>query len=292
MKPPNFKYYAARSDEQALGLLAEHGDGARVIAGGQSLVQDMNARRVAPRVLIDVNSIGELDFVRPEDGTFVIGALTRTATVERDGDVTGRLPVLAEAAARVGHVAVRNRGTVGGNVAHADPAGNLAPVALALDAVLVARGPDGGRDIAVADFFVGPHRTSLDPTELLTEVRLPAPPPGAGSTFLEISRRGRGWGLAGVAAVVALGDDGTVSEARLALSGVGPTAVRARDAEAAVRGERASEETWRAAAEAAAAALEDPPSDIHASADFRRHLAGVLVRRALGVAAARAEGRS
>src|SRR5215204_3007353 len=129
MKPPNFKYFAARSVEQALGLLAEHGDGARVIAGGQSLVQDMNARRVAPRVLIDVNSIGELDFVRPEDGTFVIGALTRTATVERDGDVTGRLPVLAEAAARVGHVAVRNRGTVGGNVAHADPAGNLAPVA-------------------------------------------------------------------------------------------------------------------------------------------------------------------
>lgn len=291
MKPPNFKYFAARSVEEAVALLAEHGDGARVIAGGQSLVQDMNARRVAPRVLIDVNPIGELDFVRPENGTFALGALTRTATVELDGGVTERLPVLAEAAARVGHVAVRNRGTVGGNVAHADPAGNLAPVVLALDAKLVAHGPDGGRDIATDDFFVGPHRTSLGQSELLTEVRLPAPPK-AGSAFLEVSRRGRGWGLAGVAAIVALGDDGTVSEARLALSGVGPTAVRARGAEAALRGERPDEETWRAAAEAAVAALEDPPSDIHASADFRRHLAGVLVRRALAVAAARAEGRS
>lgn len=289
MKPPSFKYFAARSVDEAVEVLAEHGDEARVLAGGQSLVQDMNARRVAPRVLVDVNNVPDLAFIRAENETLALGAMTRTATVEHDAGVAGLLPVLGEAAARVGHVAVRNRGTVGGNVAHADPAANLPPVALALDARMTVRGSDGERTIAASDFFVGPHRTSMGATELLTGVSLSAPPPGAGSAFVEVSRRGRGWGLVGVAAVVALDSGGMISVVRLGLSGVGPTSVRASDAEAAVLGERPSTETWRAAAEAAGSVL-DPPSDIHASADYRRHLAGVLVGRALAAAAARAEG--
>lgn len=289
MKPPSFKYFAARSVDEAVEVLAEHGDEARVLAGGQSLVQDMNARRVAPRVLVDVNNVPDLAFIRAENETLALGAMTRTATVEHDAGVAGLLPVLGEAAARVGHVAVRNRGTVGGNVAHADPAANLPPVALALDARMTVRGSDGERTIAASDFFVGPHRTSMGATELLTGVSLSAPPPGAGSAFVEISRRGRGWGLVGVAAVVALDSGGMISDVRLGLSGVGPTSVRASDAEAGVLGERPSTETWRAAAEAAGSVL-DPPSDIHASADYRRHLAGVLVGRALAAAAARAEG--
>lgn len=289
MKPPSFRYLAAQSVEEAVALLAEHGDEARVLAGGQSLVQEMNARVTAPRVLIDVNPVGELGYLRAENGTLAIGALTRTVAVEDDAAVLERLPVLGEAASRVGHLAVRNRGTVGGNLAHADPAANLPPVMLALDARFTVRGSDGERAIPAADFFVGPHRTRLGPTEILTEARVPGLPVGSGSAFLEISRRGRGWGLAGVAAVVALDADGLVADARLALSGVGSTPVRAREAEEAAKGERPLEGTWAGAAEAVEGALEDPPSDIHASSRHRRHLAGVLVRRALAVAAARAQ---
>ncbi len=292
MKPPSFRYFAARSADEAVGLLAEHGAGARVLAGGQSLVQEMNARRVAPEVLVDVNPAAELAFVRQENGTLSIGALTRTSQVESDATLDGSLTGLREAAARVGHVAVRNRGTVGGNLAHADPAANLPPVMLALDAEVVARGSGGDRSISAANFFLGPHRTALAPAELLTEVRLPLPPEGAGSAFIEVSRRDRGWGIAGAAAVVALDREGGISDARIGLSGVGPTAVRARPAEEVVIGERPSAELWKAAAGAAAAALDAPPSDVHASGRYRRHLAGVLVARALAAAADRAERRN
>ncbi|MGF1472572.1 MAG: FAD binding domain-containing protein [Rubrobacteraceae bacterium] len=289
MKPPSFKYFAARSVEEAVSLLAEHGDDARVLAGGQSLIQDLNARRTKPRALIDVNPIQDLAFAQTGNGTLALGALTRTAAVERDAEITGRLPMLAEAAARVGHVAVRNRGTVGGNVAHADPASNLPPVMLTLDAEFTVQSDAGERTIAAGDFFQGPHQTAVGPTELLTGIRISSLPVNAGSAFVEISRRDRGWGLCGVAALVTLGDDGLVSDARLGLSGVGPTAVRARAAEDAIRGKEPTEQTWATAAGVAVRALEDPPSDIHASAGYRRHLADVLTRRALVAAAERAE---
>ncbi len=291
MKPPNFKYFMAQSVEEAVSLLAEHGDDARVLAGGQSLIQEMNVRQTKPRVLIDVNAIDELAFTQSANGTLTIGAMTRTAIVEHDPVIAERLPMLAEAAARVGHVAVRNRGTVGGNVAHADPASNLPPVMLALDAEFTVRSSDGERAIFASDFFQGPHQTSIGSTELLTGMRISGLPENAGSAFMEVSRRDRGWGLCGVAAMVTLDDDGLISDARLGLLGVGPTAVRARDAEDAIRGERASKEAWATAADRVVNALENPPSDIHASADYRRHLAGVLTRRALTAAAGRAEGR-
>lgn len=291
MKPSNFKYFVVRSVEEAVSLLAEHGDDARVLAGGQSLVQEMNVRQTKPRVLVDVNPIDELAFAQAGNGTLAIGALTRTAAVEHDATIAERLPMLTEAAARVGHVAVRNRGTVGGNVAHADPASNLPPVMLALDAEFTVQSSDGERTISADDFFQGPNRTGIGPTELLTGMRISGLPENAGSAFVEVSRRDRGWGLCGVAAMVTLGDDGQISDIRLGLSGVGPTAVRARDAEDAVRGERPNEETWATAADRVVGALDNPPSDIHASADYRRHLAGVLTRRALAVAADRTEGR-
>ena len=290
MKPPSFKYFAAQNVEEVLALLAEHGDEARVLAGGQSLVQEMNARRTRPRVLVDLNRVPGLDFVQNANGSLLLGSMTRTATVERDAPIAASLPLLAEAAARVGHVAVRNRGTVGGNVAHADPAANLPPVMLVLDAEFTVRSENGERTVAAADFFKGAHVTALEPTEFLTGLRLAKPPPGAGSAFIEISRRGRGWGLGGVAAVVSLADDGTVADARIGLSGMAQTALRANEAEDAMRGRNPSVETWTAAAEAAVRTL-NPPADIHASSEYRRHLAGALVRRALAVAGARAEGR-
>jgi carbon-monoxide dehydrogenase medium subunit len=290
VKPPSFKYFAAQNVEEVIALLAEHGDEARVLAGGQSLVQEMNARRTRPRVLIDLNRVPGLDFVQNANGSLLLGSMTRTSKVERDAPIAASLPLLAEAAARVGHVAVRNRGTVGGNVAHADPAANLPPVMLVLDAEFTVRSENGERVVAAADFFKGAHITALEPTEFLTDLRLAKPPPGAGSAFIEISRRGRGWGLGGVAAVVSLADDGTVADARIGLSGMAQTALRANEAEDAMRGRNPSVETWTAAAEAAVRTL-NPPADIHASSEYRRHLAGSLVRRALAVAGARAEGR-
>lgn len=290
MKPPSFKYFAVRSVEEALAMLAEHGDEARVLAGGQSLVQEMNARRTKPSVLVDVNRIPDLDSVENVNGSLVLGSMTRTSTVERDATISKNLPVLAEAAARVGHVAVRNRGTVGGNVAHADPAANLPPVMLILDAEFTVRSKGSERTVAAVDFFRGAHVTALEPTELLTELRLTKPSPGSGSAFVEVSRRGRGWGLGGVAVVVSLSEDGTVADARIGLSGMAQTALRADEAEDTVRGRDSSEATWTAAAEAAIRTL-NPPADIHASSEYRRHLAGVLVKRALDIAAARAERR-
>lgn len=291
MKPPSFKYFAAQSVEEAVSLLAEHGDDARVLAGGQSLIQEMNVRQTKPQVLIDVNPIDELSFAQSENGSLTIGALTRTVTIEQDATIVERLPMLVEAAARVGHVAVRNRGTVGGNVAHADPSSNLPPVMLALEAEFTVQSNDGERAISADDFFQGPHQTSIGPTEFLTGIRVTGLPENSGSVFMEVSRRGRGWGLCGVAAMVTLDDDGRISDVRLGLLGVGPTAIRPREAEAGIRGERASEELWTTAADRVVSALEDPPSDIHASADYRRHLANVLTRRALAAATARAEGR-
>ena len=290
MKPRSARYLRAHDLEGALALLAEHGDGARVLAGGQSLVPMMNLRTIAPSALVDVNALDELDYVRAENGHLAVGALTRTRTVERDPTVAERLPLLREAAARVGHPAVRNQGTVGGNLAHADPLNDLPPVLVALDGQVVARGPRGERVIPAAALFRGPGETSLEPGELLVEARFPLLPRRTGSAFLEESRRGRGWGVAAVAATITLAEDGTVAEARVALGCVGPAPVRARAAETALRGAHPGLEAFAAAGEAAREDVVEPPSNVHGSAEYRRHLAGVLTTRALAVAAARAEG--
>ncbi len=289
MKPAPFRYFAAHSVEEAVQLLAEHGDEARVLAGGQSLVPLMNMRLAHPGVLVDINNVSELAYVRPQDGGLALGALTRDAAIERDALVAERLPLLHEAARFVGHPAIRNRSTVGGSISHADPAAELPAVMVALDAEFEVRNNKGTRTISAQDFFKGYLQTVMQEGDLLTEIRIPGLPSPSGSAFVEFARREGDFALAGVAAVVALDEDGTIADARLGLCSVGPAPVRAHAAEAMLKGQRPGAELWAAAAGAVAAALTDPPSDIHGSADYRRHLARVLTEQALAAAAGRAE---
>jgi len=289
MKPPKFRYFAPQSVGEALALLAEHADEARVLAGGQSLVPLMNMRLVHPDVLIDINGITELSFIEASDGGIVIGALTRDATLIGDGTVPEDLSVLREAAHCVGHPAIRNRSTVGGSIAHADPAAELPAVMVALNAEFVVRSRSGSRTITAQNFFKGYLTTDLKEGEMLTELRIPGLPPRSGSAFVEFSRREGDYALAGVAAVVTLDEDGTIADARLGLCSVGPAPVRPQAAEALLRGQRPGNEAWAAAATAAVSVLDEPLSDIHGSADYRRHLAGVLTKQALAAAAERAE---
>jgi len=289
MKPSRFRYFLARSVDEAAQLLAEQGEEARVLAGGQSLMPLMNLRLARPSVLIDLNEISSLAYVRPWDGGLALGAMTRDADLERDALSAERLPLLIEATRHVGHPAIRNRSTVGGSVAHADPAAELPAVMLALDAEMEVRGASGSRTIAAREFFRGPFQTSMQHGEILTEVRVPGLPSRSGSAFMEFARREGDYALVGVAAVVALDEDGSIASARLGLCSVGQTPVRASAAEALLKGKRPEREAWRVAAEAVIDALNEPPSDIHGSADYRRHLAGVMTQRALALAAERAE---
>ncbi|HVB25144.1 MAG TPA: xanthine dehydrogenase family protein subunit M [Ktedonobacteraceae bacterium] len=289
MKPSRFSYFLARSVDEAVQLLAEQGEESRVLAGGQSLMPLMNMRLARPSALVDLNEIGTLAYVRPWDGGVALGAMTRDADLEQASLAAERLPLLVEASRQVGHPAIRNRSTVGGSIAHADPAAELPAVMLALDAELEARSASGSRTIAARDFFQGPFETSLVPGEILTEIRVPGLSPRSGSAFMEFARREGDYALVGVAAVVALDEDGTIASARLGLCSVGQTPVRPTAAESLLKGKRPAKDAWQAASEAVVASLNEPPSDIHGSADYRRHLAGVMTRRALALAAERAE---
>ncbi|MBX6376974.1 MAG: xanthine dehydrogenase family protein subunit M [Clostridia bacterium] len=286
MKPPPFEYHAPVSLEEAVELLAELGGDAKVLAGGQSLMPLLNLRLAQPAHLVDVNGLEELAQIRPLDGGLAVGALVRQRAAERSELVRERCPLLAEALPLIGHFQIRSRGTVGGSLAHADPAAELPAVAAALDADLVVRSARGERVLKPEDFFLTVMTTTLEPDELLVEVRFPAWPEGAGWSFQEVSRRHGDFALAGVAAVLQLGGDGTIADARLAFIGVGPTPVRARAAEQLLVGERPSPEVYAAAAEAAVADLE-PESDLHATGAYRKHVARVLARRALTTAAER-----
>ena len=290
MKPPKFRYFAPQSVGEALALLAEHADEARVLAGGQSLVPLMNMRLVHPGVLVDINGIGELAYINAWDSGVAIGALTRDATLTSDSMVAKRLPVLRDAAHHVGHPAIRNRSTVGGSIAHADPAAELPAVMVALNAEFVARSRSGSRTISAQDFFKGYLTTDLKEEEMLTELRIPGLPSRSGSAFVEFARREGDYALAGVAAVITLDSNGTIADARLGLCSVGPSPVRPQAAETLLRGQHPGNEAWAAAATAVVSVLDNPLSDIHGSADYRRHLAGVLTKQALAIAAERAEG--
>ncbi len=266
MIPRAFAYERPESVADAAGLLRTHGDGARVIAGGHSLLPMMKLRLAAPETLIDIGGISSLRGISDMGSHIVIGALTRHVDVAESDLVRSACPVLAQAAASIGDMQVRNRGTIGGSLAQADPHGDLPTVLLALDGEVSAEGPDGMRTIAASDLFLGFLTTSLLPDEILTGVRVPKAPKGA---YVKFNRRAQDWAIVGVAAVV----DG--SSARIALTGVGPTPVRAEAAERVFSGGNTAE-----AAELAAEGL-DPPADSAGSADYRRHLARVLTRRAL-----------
>ena len=288
MKPAVFEYFSPKTAEEATDLLAEHGDDAKVLAGGQSLVPLMNMRLARPAIVVDINRIETLAYIREENGLLRLGALTRQRAAERSSLVAARCPLLRDALRLVGHIQIRNRGTIGGSIAHADPAAELTAVLTALDGEVRARGPRGDRVIAAADLFVTYLTTSLEPRDLLVEVCIPALPQGAGWSWMEIARRHGDFALAGVGIVLVL-RRGALAEARIALTGVGPTPVRATAAERLLVGQAPSEALWEAAAEAVRDAV-SPDGDIHASAEYRRHVAGVLTQRALRESLSRALG--
>jgi len=289
MKNPPFAYSAPDSIEGVLALLAEHGDEAKIIAGGQSLVPMLAMRLARPAHLVDVTRVTALRGIEDRGDAVAFGATTRERDAERSTLVAERLPVMAEALPHIGHVAIRNRGTIGGSIAHADASAELPAVAVVTESDLVVRGPAGERVVPAAEFFRSHFTTTLADDECLIEVRVPVAEPTAGWSFQEVARRHGDFALVGAAAMVSLADSGAVAQARICLFGVGDRAVRAPEAEAALVGADPTADTFGSAAADAAAGL-DPAADTHGSAAYRRHLAGVVVRRALTAAAERAGG--
>lgn len=280
MKPAPFDYVRPASVDEALTALAADG-GAKLLAGGQSLIPALNFRLAAPTLLIDLGGLDELSGIRaPADGGLVIGAMTRQREVERSDVVRDRCPLLSEVMPWIAHPQIRNRGTIGGSLAHADPAAELPAVMLTLNAVLVARGPTGERRIPAAEFHVGLFTTALAPDEMLVRIEIPTAEAGARYAFEEVSRRQGDFALAGVAVSLTLGAGDSVEHASICLLSVGDGPVAAAAGAAVLRGARLSDAAISAAAETTAAEL-DPPGDIHASPGYRRHLARVLTRRAL-----------
>ncbi len=287
MKPAPFSYDRPAALADAVAVLSEFGDEAKVLAGGQSLVPLLALRFARPARLVDITAIPGLDGIRPlPDGGVAVGATTRTRALEVDLTIAARVPLAAEAAPFIAHRQIRNRGTVGGSVAHADPAAELPAVMLALGATVLVRGPGGVREIAVSDLYQGVYRTALAPEEILTEIRIPSPPPATGFAFTEIARRRGDFALAGAAAMVTV-DDGRCTSATVALVGAADRALAVPEATAPLCGVAIDEAAARAAGERAAAAA-SPRSDVHASSEYRRALVAVLVRRALLRAGARA----
>jgi carbon-monoxide dehydrogenase medium subunit len=290
MKPPRFAYHDPATREEALALLATYEDEAKLLAGGQSLVPLLNMRLAQPAHLIDINSLSDMTYIREEDSYLAIGALTRQRDIERSPLVRRCCPMLSKAIVYVGHAPIRSRGTIGGSLAHADPAAELPVVLQALEGRVRAESRAGSRDIFAEEFFTDSLQTSLMSKELLVEVRFPVAPPRTGIAFSEVSRRHGDFALVGVAAQLTLDETGTISAAHLALMGVAETPVRMREAEALLLGQLPGEELFHTAAEKACADL-DPPTDLHASSEYRRSVAGVLVRRALHTAAEQAVQR-
>jgi carbon-monoxide dehydrogenase medium subunit len=283
MKLPHFDYEAPKTVSAAVALLAEHLDEASVLAGGQSLIPLLAMRLAYPAVLIDINGIAELSGVSAANGQVAIGAMTREYIAEDSATIAEAVPLLAAALPLIGHEAIRNRGTIGGSLAHADPAAELPAVARALDAEFLVRGQSGERVVPAAEWFEGFLTTSRRPDELLVEVRFPTAERGTGISFQEVARRHGDFAIVGLAASLTL-SDGAISDARLAFSGVSDVPVRAVGAEDLLVGEGPSPELFDEAARRAADDI-DPPADLHGSSDYRRKVAAALVRRGLRAAA-------
>lgn len=294
MKPAAFEYFRPHSLEEALSILGEHGGDAKPLAGGQSLIPAMNFRLATPAVLVDLNAIPRLAYADfdTSGGGLNIGGMTRHRALERSGMVAERVPLMAEAMPHIAHPAIRNRGTIGGSLAHADPAAELPAVVVALNATLTITSKAGVRDVPASEFFAGLFTTAIQSGELLTQITVPPAAPRSGFAFEEISRRRGDFALVGVAAAVQLDSDERCSGARIALFSVGDRPMLAEQAAMELVGHRPLPEAIRAAAHAAASRDIDPPGDIHASARYRRQLANVLTRRALERAFQRAASSS
>jgi CO/xanthine dehydrogenase FAD-binding subunit len=283
MKLPHVDYEAPKTVSEAVDLLAEHQDEASVLAGGQSLIPLLALRLAHPAVLIDINGIAELSGVSATDGWVAIGAMTREYVAEESETVAEAVPLLAAALPLIGHEAIRSRGTVGGSLAHADPAAELPAVARALDAEFVVRGQSGERVVPAAEWFEGYLTTSRRPDELLVEVRFPAAERGTGISFGEVARRHGDFAIVGLAASLTL-SGGAISDARLAFAGLSDVPVRAIEAENLLAGEEPSAELFDEAARRATGDI-DPPADLPGSSEYRRKAAAALVRRGLRAAA-------
>ena len=287
MKPSKFEYFAPSSIAGAISLMAEHAGDARFLAGGQSLVPMMNFRVAAPAALIDLNGVSELSKVVVDgNGALHIGAMTRTRRLETDPAIADANPLLSAAAMHIAHFQIRNRGTIGGSLAHADPAAELPGIALACDAEICLRGPDGERVIKAADFFEGVFTTVAREAELIEKIYFPPWPDARKWAFGEISRRDGDFALVGIAAWYDTGPDGLVSDCRIAAIGAGDTPVRLKSVEQALVGGDPSEALFERAAAAAADDI-DPFDDLHASAAYRREVAQVLTARMLTEASGR-----
>jgi len=283
MKLPHVDYEAPKTVSEAVELLAEHQDEASVLAGGQSLIPLLALRLAHPAVLIDINGIDELSAVSATDGWVAIGAMTREYLAEESGAVAEAVPLLAAALPLIGHEAIRSRGTIGGSLAHADPAAELPAVARALDAEFVVRGQSGERVVPAVEWFAGYLTTSRRPDELLVEVRFPTAGRGTGASFQEVARRHGDFAIVGLAASLTL-SEGAISDARLAFAGISDVPVRAIDAEEFLIGEGPSPGLFDEAARRATDDI-DPPADLHGSSEYRRKVAAALVRRSLRAAA-------
>jgi len=284
--PASFEYFAPETLEEALELLGQHGDEAKVLAGGQSLIPLLKLRFAAPSVLVDINRIGGLDTLGEEGGQLRIGALVRHKTCERSKLLKDRHPTLGDVSGLVSDPVVRNLGTVCGSLAHADPQGDWGTALMAAGAEAVIRGQSGERTVPLTEFFQGPFTTVLEPTEILTEVRVPDPGPKAGGAYLKLERKIGDYATAAVGIQLSF-DDGKVGRAGIALTGVGPTNLQAVEAEQALAGAELTDEAIESAAELAAKAAQ-PQGDVRGSADYKRQVVRIFTERGLRQAAAAA----
>jgi aerobic carbon-monoxide dehydrogenase medium subunit len=288
MFPAAFEYHRPSTVQEAVALLEQSGGDAKILAGGHSLLPLLKLRLAEPSALIDIGRLPGMTGIQSQGGDLVIGSLTTHAAIASSDAVKQAAPLLAEAANVIGDQQVRNRGTIGGSLAHADPAGDFPAVILALEAQIKALGPGGERTIPASDFFVDMLTSALGESEILTEIRIPALPSGAGSAYLKMDHPASHYALCGVAAVVQL-SSGSVRDVRVAVTGVGPKAYRATGVEDALRGQSVSAEAVEQAAQHAADGI-DALGDIHASTEYRSHLARVFAKRAINEAIARARG--
>ena len=289
MKPIKFDYYAPTSVPQALDTLAELGYDGKVLAGGQSLIAAMNFRMARPAALVDLNGVPELSYIKSkQNGDLAIGTMTRVNTVEHDPEVAKRFPLIPDVAKFIAHPAIRRRGTFGGAIAHADPAGQLPSIAVVMNAKVLIRGKDKERWVDAPDLIIGPFMTTIEPDEMLAEVVLPANPPHTGSSYMQVSRQNGGYAQAAVASIITMDGD-KVKNLRMVLMSVGEVPILSQKAVEILVGQKPTEEALKAVAEACATSEIDPATDLHATADYRRTLIRALVVRSLNQSIARAK---
>ena len=287
MIPQKFDYVAPSSLAEAIGLLEKHGEDATLLAGGHSLVPIMKLRLATPAWLIDLGKISELAYVSEDSSTLRIGSMTTHSTIASSDTVRSRSAALGEAAEHIGDVQIRNKGTIGGSLAHVDPAADYPAVILATEATIVAASSKGDREIAAADFFVDMLTSALEPGEIIREVRIPVQSGNTGSAYMKLRQMASGFAICGAAAVVSLDDAGTVSRARVGITGIAGRAYRATATENALENQKATPDVIGAAAEKAAGGV-TALDDVHASADYRMDLARIFAARAIGAAIERA----